>query len=1101
MHSFHCKQSLLNSKNLLHGYIAYSLILQLLLAMCMDIHPNPGPSADFRNLTICHANIRSVKGKNKLLHIETELAGKYDIITLSETWLSDTDKSDDFLLTGYQSPHRRDRSFGAEGYGGVMVWVSDKIACKRRQDLEMEDIEAMWLEIRSFNRKFFLCTIYRSDSNTNVSFWEKLQENMDHLKENLNPKIMICGDLNADFNTRHGKLLKEFATENNLTLHINEPTRITTTSSTILDQFISNFPTYVRNPQILPPLSSCDHCLVTINCLFKIKQPKPYRRIMWNFKNADFALYRLRLSEFNWDKCFELNNIDDTSDAITENIFRIAKLCIPNRYVTVRPSYKSWYNNELRMLNRKKLRYFKKAKRTNNPADWIQFTQLRAEYQTKLANAKMEESDNKYSLLAENGNKNPKKWWSLLKSVYKNNDIADTIPPIEKNGETVTDDMEKAKVFNDFFLSASQVDDSNARVPEGNRIFDDGNRLSYIDITLNDVIDQVKCLDTSKSYGPDGISPVLIKEGGEIISMVLHRLFRLSMQQQKFPAIFKKANVIPVHKKDAKNVLSNYRPISLLNVNSKIFEKIIFKYLYNFFQDNFILSNYQSGFQAGKSTVTQLTEVYHEFCKAVDKNKEIRVIFLDISKAFDKVWHKGLKAKLKQCGISGNLLGWLEDYLENRMQRVVINGQASLWGIIKAGVPQGSVLGPLLFLLFINDLTQAVINCRIRLFADDTCLFIEVDDRQNTAQLINADLHSIQQWSEDWLVTFAPHKTKTLTISNKIDANQNPSIELNGHIIENVPTHTYLGLKFSNNLRWNHHINDIATKARTRLNMMVPLKFKLNRKSLEIMYKSFVLPTMEYANVVWGGTFDSDMLKLEKIHVDGMRLITGATARSNIANVYREASFLSVSERRDNSMLLMFYKIKNGLAPSYLTDIAPHENQETIAYNLRNKDDITVPFARLDLYKRSFFPFSTYLWNQLPLVKRNKASLKEFKAALLEDYKEANILYYYGKRWASVHHARLRIGCSKLNYDLCFNLHVIDNPQCTCGFEEENAFHFFINCHHYDELRLQLFNAVSAYCTASLETILLGNENLEVEQNRAIFDAVHCFIEKSNRFT
>ena len=168
---------------------------------------------------------------------------------------------------------------------------------------------------------------------------------------------------------------------------------------------------------------------------------------------------------------------------------------------------------------------------------------------------------------------------------------------------------------------------------------------------MQDVSDQIKCLNCSKSYGPDGISPVFLKEGGEIIVFVLHKLFQLSLAKAKVPRSFKQANVIPIHKKDLKTLVTNYRPISLLSIMSKVLEKIVFKYVYNFFKDNFILSAFQSGFQSGKSTVTQLIEVYHKFCQAVDSGKEIRVVFLDIHKAFDKVWHKGLLYKLKQCGI------------------------------------------------------------------------------------------------------------------------------------------------------------------------------------------------------------------------------------------------------------------------------------------------------------------------------------------------------------------------------------------------------------------------------------------------------------------
>ena len=522
--------------------------MHILIALCNDVHPNPGPRVDFNNVSLCHVNIRSIKAKDKFLHIQTDLAGKYDILALSETWLSDVDKTDNFLLQGYQQPHRRDRSFGAEGYGGVMVWVTDKIACKRRKDLEIPDIEAMWLEIHCANKKFYLCVTYRSDSNTNHTFWEKLQENIDIVRANHNPKILICGDLNADFQTRHGKLLTEFTEANGFTIHVTEPTRITNTSSTVLDQFISNFPVFLKNVQILPPISNCDHCVITAECLFRVKKPKAYKRCMWNFKAADFDLYRLRLSQCNWDEYFNNDDINVVCDAVTSKILAIAKDTIPNKTVTVRPYDKPWYNNDLRCLNRKKLRCFRKAKKTKKPEDWLHFTEIRTQYQTAVTTAKESETSEKYSLLATNCKSNPKKWWSLLKSVYKNNDIADSIPPIEVDDLIITDDMAKAETFNNFFLSASQVDDTNAELPNDNRLFD-GFDLTNIDLTLQDVNDQIKLLDCSKSYGPDGISPVLIKEGGDTICTVLHRLYKLSLSKCRFPDSFKKTNVIPIHKK------------------------------------------------------------------------------------------------------------------------------------------------------------------------------------------------------------------------------------------------------------------------------------------------------------------------------------------------------------------------------------------------------------------------------------------------------------------------------------------------------------------------------------------------------------------------
>mgnify|MGYP001591838763 CR=1 FL=1 len=280
---------------------------------------------------------------------------------------------------------------------------------------------------------------------------------------------------------------------------------------------------------------------------------------------------------------------------------------------------------------------------------------------------------------------------------------------------------------------------------------------------------------------------------------------------------------------------------------------------------------------------------------------------------------------------------------------------------------------------------------------------------------------------------------------------------------------------------------------------MIPLKFRLDRRSLEIMYNSFVLPTMEYANVVWGGTYDSDILKLERIHVDGMRLITGATARSNIANLYDETSWRSISDRCDTAMLIMMFKVKNNLCPEYLSQLLPPENIENRRYNLRNNEDIRIPATNLESFKRSFIPHAISLWNNLPLAQRQIPTLEDFKLSLKENFKECNILYYYGKRWPSIHHSRIRIGCSKLKNDLFSNLRVIDEPYCICG-SIEDANHFFFGCPNYIDLRLNLFSIVAIYSQINLEILLHGNAELSEDINVIIFDAVHDYIEKSNRF-
>jgi hypothetical protein len=419
------------------------------------------------------------------------------------------------------------------------------------------------------------------------------------------------------------------------------------------------------------------------------------------------------------------------------------------------------------------------------------------------------------------------------------NNKSSTYPSLVSRGDIFSTDEEKANLFNETFLEISTLNAQPPELPDMDLLTDQ--ELENIIVKEQDVKDILSTINVNKAYGPDNLSPRLIKEAGVTIVAVLTRIFNLSLAKGIFPKLWKKANVLPIFKKAEQFFPTNYRPISLLCILAKIFEKVVFKYVFNYFRDNFMITVWQSGFLPGVSTVTQLIEIYDQFCRAVSHGKDIRVVFLDISKAFDRVWHAGLLYKLKKHGIKGRLLAWFMDYLKDRQQRVIINGVASQWGNIEAGVPQGSVLGPLLFLIFINDITNTIKNCKIRLFADDTCLFIEVDNHVIAADKVNEDLALIHDWSNKWLVSFSPQKTRDLVITNK-GQTVFPNLTFNDQIIDQVKTHKHLGVTLSSDLGWKAHMYDMGKKAYNCLGILRPLRMKIDRRSLETLYKSFIRP-------------------------------------------------------------------------------------------------------------------------------------------------------------------------------------------------------------------------------------------------------------------
>ena len=307
---------------------------------------------------------------------------------------------------------------------------------------------------------------------------------------------------------------------------------------------------------------------------------------------------------------------------------------------------------------------------------------------------------------------------------------------MSKDDKIYSDDNDKASILNEFFRDQTLLDDSQATLPQTKPL--PAHKLDSVITTPQEVESTLKSLPLGKASGPDLINNQLLKDN----LLPLSNLFNFSLNHGLVPKIWKQANVSPIHKKNYPLDVSNYRPISLLSTVGKVLGKIVHKHLFNFLNAHHVITTLQSGFIPGYSTANQLVDIYNTFCKALDEGKEICAIFCDISKAFDRVWHKGLLYKFETAGISGSLLSWFTDYLNDRLQRVVLPGGSSAWTPIKVGVPQGSILGPLLFLLYINDNVEDI-NSSIRLFADDTSLYIIVDDAIQAAETLNLDLEKV----------------------------------------------------------------------------------------------------------------------------------------------------------------------------------------------------------------------------------------------------------------------------------------------------------------------------------------------------------------------
>ncbi|MCG7883757.1 MAG: reverse transcriptase family protein [Candidatus Thiodiazotropha endolucinida] len=1080
-------------------------LFAILLYQAGDVEKNPGPTSESSsessgsfhfpplhgNLSMVHYNVQSVS--NKLDVIEAEFSD-FSIISLTETWLNESKLTEDLTFNEYQKPFRRDRV--GDSHGGILVYVKRDIPCKRRSDLEIANVECIWIEVNIRNKKLLLGTFYRPP-NASPLILSNIEQSIGLAVDTGIENICITGDLNLNMLNRHSmKKIIDICQSYNLHQLIDEPTHFTETSSSILDLILINNVRLVEISGVSEPFLLQDiryHCPVFAVFSFTKPHSKTFTRDVWLYEQGDFDTLRQRVAEFDWDsiKCEDVNQY---AVNFTNVLTNLAKECIPNKKVRVRPQDLPWINGTVRKLMRKRNRLYKKYKLNKTAERFNAFKKARNDVTTLLRKLKREY----FTSLAEKlktSNLSSSDYWKTLKSFIKPTTNS-SIPPIFNDGSYVSDNNKKAKLLNDFFVNQTNLDDANATLP--NVLLSDRVSLDNIIFSPDEVKSVLQTLKLGKSSGPDNINNRILKELAYPISKPLSDLFNYSLSRGSFPDTWKQANVSPLYKKDDPSLVSNYRPISLLSAVGKTMEKIVHKHIFNYFEDNNIITCLQSGFVPGDSTVNQLVDIYNTFCKALDDGLEVRAIFCDISKAFDRVWHKGLLFKLKRAGINGLLLDWLEDYLSDRKQRVVIPGGSSQWEYIKAGVPQGSILGPLLFLLYINDVVQNVQSC-IKLFADDTSLYIIVDNPINAAMLLNSDLETIHKWAETWLVKFNPSKSESLLVSRKTNINRHPPLVMNNEYINEVTHHKHLGIFLSNDGTWHEHINYITSKAWQRIYIVRKLKFLLDRDSLNAAYISFIRPVLEYADIVWDNCTQYEIDLIEKIQIEAARIVTGATRLASFELLYRETGWEPLYKRRYKHKMFQFYKMYSGLSPTYLTTLVPLTVENTSTYNLRGSQNFRPLLTRTQLYYKSFLPSCIREWNELPLDFRSSPSLASFKHKLNADITKVPKYYSTGNRAMQIYHTRLRTKCSSLNQHL-FSKNLIENPLCECGIVETTK-HFLLECPRFIQARTDMLDTLSTLCIPTLNVLLYGDDKLDFHQNKLIFLTVQHYISESRRFT
>lgn len=549
--------------------------------------------------------------------------------------------------------------------------------------------------------------------------------------------------------------------------------------------------------------------------------------------------------------------------------------------------------------------------------------------------------------------RNPKKFHRYVKSKSQK---ASGLPDLKEGEKIISNDLEKAELMGSFFQSVQTSEPPLS--PDDPLIYGPARSpVPILTINPNGVLKLLLTLKTTKSGGCDGISPLVLKQTAPVIFVFLSALFSNSLSSGELPDDWKRSRIHPIHKKGSRSDKANYRPIALTCIACKIFEHIIHSHIMRHLQKQNIIDERQHGFREGHSCETQILSILESWTKSLDERADVLAILLDFSKAFDSVPHERLLIKCEHYGINGNLLKWIRAFLTGRNQFVSVSGTDSPDLPVRSGVPQGSVLGPLLFMLFINDISNGV-KSPLHLFADDSIVFRSIKTDEDL-EIVQSDLNVLNEWSSHWLLRFNATKSQQITIRQGNAPYHPPHLQLDGVTLSSFSEVTYLGIVIDDHLRWNKHIDKICAAANRKLGFLRRHFSEFCQDAKILLYNSHVLSKLEYCATVWDPHTAAGIEKLEAVHNKGTRFVTRKYSwHESVSRLRESVKFETLAVRRRSTRLDRLQKFRGDELPILYADKPSllNDREGMVTRRSQNTNTLYEEPCRLDCRKFSFLP-------------------------------------------------------------------------------------------------------------------------------------------------
>lgn len=891
-----------------------------------------------------------------------------DILGITETWLSSKIPDNLVEIDGYDF-FRVDR--GSRG-GGVGIYVRSVFKAVVDPCVQVGGIlEHICITVNCSTIKIKFAVLYRPPYRHN------LDSSFDVLDQLISDNLLSCdefilmGDINVNLccqNSSSSKFLDILDTYN-LTQLVMEPTR----KNSLLDVIVvSNAELVASDVEHIDMHEISDHQLIYCDLNIPYNKPAPSYKTFRDFKNFNIDLFQSDLSSIDWHEFYSAEDIENKVTYLNSRILQLFDTHAPRLTRKVTKPKAEWFTYTIKLMVRERNKLLSKYKQSKRECDWQEYRKMR-----NFVTGALRQEKQAYLRHVQQQN-DTKKLWNTLENlnVYK------------RKSNELPDHLKDVDAINKYFVKiveeiSGEISQDTEDYYRRHRISGNPNSFYFSKITEDAVLNAIFSIK-SNATGSDGINLQMLKLCCPSILPHLTHLFNYCIENKSFPKLWKTAIVVPLPKVMNPKTLKDVRPISLLPVMSKVFEKNLSTQIIDYLVARKIYPAMQSGYRKAHGTGSAMANVLDDILKAYDEGKTSALVLLDFSKAFDLVNHRLLCAKLKFLNLSDCCRDLIESYLQDRDQYVSVEGVESSKMTLNRGVPQGSILGPLLFVIYTCDLGLVLQECKGHQYADDTQIYISYTKEHKTKaqEMLQTSLDNIAKYSVEHGLKLNGSKTKILFFGpHRNENNALLRVTVNDEAIEITKMVKNLGLYLDNDLRFREHVKVIIQRGYMALRNLYRSKSFLNRKIRKNLCDSLVLSYANYCDIVYGPCLDvTSSKKLQTLQNSCVRFIWGLNRRDHCSEYINQMEWLRMANRRDLHLACMIHKVVSNQTPVYLFEKLRFRYMDHNR-NTRNNYLLSIPQHRSGIFERSFSYISAKLYNSIPSEIKAKG-IHSFKYSL-----------------------------------------------------------------------------------------------------------------------